>query len=135
MSQPPPAEGGSAAAALALPGIPRDDAGPVFRAPWEAQAFGMTLALYERGCFTWREWAQSLAEEIAAARARGERDDGSRYYEHWLVALEKLAVDRGLTSAGELVQRKAAWDRAARATPHGKPIVLPASDRGMARDA
>jgi nitrile hydratase accessory protein len=98
----------------------------MFRAPWEAQAFGMALALYERGCFTWREWAQYLAEEIAAARARGEADDGSHYYEHWLAALERLATDKGLTSVAELRQRKEAWDQAARATPHGKPIVLPA---------
>ncbi|HEY7757871.1 MAG TPA: nitrile hydratase accessory protein [Burkholderiales bacterium] len=115
---------------LALPGIPRDDAGPVFRAPWEAQAFGMTLALFERGCFTWREWAQRLAAQIAAAQiaatgARGEHDDGSRYYEHWLAALEQLAAEKGLASRHEMVERKTAWDAAARATPHGRPIVLP----------
>jgi nitrile hydratase accessory protein len=113
---------------LALPGIPRDDAGPVFRAPWEAQAFGMTLALFERGCFTWREWTDRLAAQIAAARARGEDDDGSRYYEHWLAALERLAADKGLTSRQEIAERKTAWDAAARATPHGRPIVLPAAE-------
>ena len=36
-------------AAVAVPGVPRDADGPVFREPWEAQAFAMTLALHERG--------------------------------------------------------------------------------------
>lgn len=111
--------------ALRLPGLPQDEEGPVFRAPWEAQAFGLTLTLFERGCFTWKEWTEQLSAEIAAARARGEADDGSRYYEYWLAALEKLAAEKGLTTQAEMRVRKAEWDRAARSTPHGKPIVLP----------
>ena len=108
----------------ALPAIPKDDDGPVFGAPWEAQAFGMAVVLHERGCFTWKEWAARLADEIAAAQARGEADDGSRYYSYWLAALEKLVAEKGLVLARELLTRKDEWDRAARATPHGKPIVL-----------
>jgi nitrile hydratase accessory protein len=108
-----------------LPAIPRDGEGPVFRAPWEAQAFAMAVMLHERGHFTWTEWAARLAEEIAAARARGERDDGRRYYHHWLAALEKLLAEKRIVLADELRARRDAWDRAARATPHGQPIVLP----------
>ena len=108
----------------ALPAIPRDAEGPVFRAPWEAQAFGMVVALHQRGCFTWKEWASYLADEIAAAKSRGEADDGTRYYEHWLAALEKIAAAKGLVSAPELVIRKDEWDRAARTTPHGQPVLL-----------
>lgn len=108
----------------ALPGIPRDDAGPVFRAPWEAQAFAMAVMLHERGHFTWREWADRLAAEIAAARERGEADDGRRYYHYWLAALEKLAADKGLVLADELARRHREWDEAARQTPHGRPIEL-----------
>src|SRR5262245_35484717 len=89
-----------------LPPIPRDAEGPVFQAPWEAQAFGMAVALHERGCFTWKEWATYLAEEIAAAQERGEPDDGTRYYEHWLSALEKISAAKGLITAPELVRRK-----------------------------
>jgi nitrile hydratase accessory protein len=107
-----------------LPDIPRDADGPVFRAPWEAQAFGLALALHERGFFTWPEWTEALAAEISAAAVRGETDDGTRYYEYWLAALEKLAAAKGLTSATEMLRRKNEWDAAARATPHGKPIVL-----------
>jgi len=109
----------------ALPSIPRDGEGPVFRAPWEAQAFAMAVILHEHGHFTWTEWAARLAEEIAVAGHRGERDDGSRYYRHWLAALEKLLADKRIVLADELRERREAWDRAARATPHGKPIVLP----------
>ena len=86
----------------------------------------MTLALFERGCFSWREWMQRLAAQIAAARIRGEDDDGGgRYYEHWLAALEQLVAEKGLTSRREMDERKQTWDAAARATPHGRPIVLP----------
>ncbi len=109
----------------ALPAIPRDADGPVFRAPWEAQAFGLAVALHERGQFTWKEWAVYLADEIAAAQAGGEPDDGSRYYCYWLAALEKIVAAKGFVSASELVTRKDEWDRAARETPHGQPIPLP----------
>jgi nitrile hydratase accessory protein len=109
----------------ALRTIPRDDEGPVFRAPWEAQAFAMAVMLNERGHFSWKEWAARLADEIAAARERGESDDGRRYYYHWLAALEKLVADKRIVLADELCARRDAWDQAAHATPHGQPIVLP----------
>jgi nitrile hydratase accessory protein len=109
----------------ALPAIPRDADGPVFRAPWEAQAFAMAVLLHERGHFTWPEWAARLAAEIAGAAARGERDDGTRYYHHWLAALEKISAEKRIVLADELAARREAWADAARATPHGKPIVLP----------
>jgi nitrile hydratase accessory protein len=109
----------------ALPALPRDEEGPVFKAPWEAQAFAMTLSLHTRGVFAWCEWADALAAELAAAAARGEPDDGSHYYEHWLAALEKLVAAKKLIPGNELERRVDEWDAAARATPHGKPIVLP----------
>lgn len=108
----------------ALPALPRDAEGPVFSAPWEAQAFAMTLSLHARGVFTWREWADCLAAELAAAAARGEPDDGSHYYEHWLAALEKIVAQKRVVAGDELERRVLAWDAAARATPHGKPIAL-----------
>lgn len=107
-----------------LPALPRDPGGPVFRAPWEAQVFALAVALHDRGLFQWREFAERLAAELAAARARGEPDDGSRYYEYWLAALERLAADRGWVTGLELARRKDEWDRAARETPHGRPVEL-----------
>ncbi len=114
-----------AATALSeLTAIPRDAEGPVFRAPWEAQAFAMAVKLHEAGHFTWTEWAERLAREIAGARDRGEPDDGSRYYEFWLSALEKLVADKGLVLGAELAKRTDEWAAAAADTPHGKPIQL-----------
>ena len=109
----------------ALPAIPHDDDGPVFRAPWEAQAFAMAVLLHERGAFTWPEWSARLADEIAAATARSEDDDGRHYYRHWLAALEGLVAEKGLVPRDELRARYAEWSEAAQSTPHGRPIVLP----------
>lgn len=107
-----------------LPALPRDADGPVFRAPWEAQAFAMAVKLHEAGHFTWREWADRLAAEIRRARERGDPDLGTTYYEHWLAALEAIVAEKGLVDGGELARRKAEWDAAARATPRGRPIQL-----------
>lgn len=108
----------------ALPAIPLDDNGPVFREPWEAQAFALTVKLHEQGRFSWREWADYLSREIEAARAAGDPDLGDTYYHHWVAALEKICVDKAITSEQALAERKSAWDRAARETPHGEPIEL-----------
>jgi len=113
------------AAADPVAAIPRgDDGAPVFAEPWEAQAFAMTLALHARGVFTWSEWAGALADEIKRAQGAGDPDDGSTYYRHWLAALERLVADKGVSTPADLEDRRAAWDRAAHATPHGQPILL-----------
>ena len=82
----------------------------------------MTLSLHGASVFTWREWADSLAAELAAATLRGEPDDGSHYYEHWLAALEKLVIAKSVVPQQEMEQRVNEWDTAARATPHGQPV-------------
>jgi nitrile hydratase accessory protein len=107
-----------------LPDQPRDDSGPVFREPWEAQAFAMTLALHERGLFTWPEWAEALAAEIRAAQAAGDADLGDTYYRHWLTALEKIVAAKSASSLEELTHYRRAWHRAADRTPHGQPIEI-----------
>ncbi len=106
------------------PALPRDAEGPAFRAPWEAQVFAMTLRLFEAGHFTWREWADRLSAEIAAAQKMGDPDLGTTYYEHWLAAFEKIVAEKGLLRPDELASRKAAWEIAARDTPAGQPIEL-----------
>ena len=107
-----------------LPPLPRDEGGPVFAEPWQAQAFALAVRLSEQGYFTWKEWAATLADELKAAADRGEPDDGSRYYEHWLAALERLVTSRQLANSAELLQRKEDWADAYRHTPHGKPVEL-----------
>ena len=97
--------------------IPRDADGPVFAEPWEAQAFAMAVGLHERGCFTWSEWAETLGAELHSQPSRP-------YYESWLAALENLVEAKGLMTNPERLARINAWDRAAKATPHGQPIEL-----------
>jgi nitrile hydratase accessory protein len=113
-----------------VPGIRRDAEGPVFREPWEAQAFAMALALHERGLFTWPEWAATLGEEIARAQAAGDPDTGETYYRHWLNALERIVAEKHVADAQTLARYRAAWDRAADRTPHGAPIELAPQDFG-----
>jgi nitrile hydratase accessory protein len=118
----------AARATNSVPSIPCDAEGPVFREPWEAQAFAMALALHERGVFTWNEWAATLASEIKRAQAAGDPDTGETYYRHWLATLERLAAEKGVTTAEALHRYRDAWDHAADRTPHGTPIELRAED-------
>jgi nitrile hydratase accessory protein len=104
--------------------IPRDGDGPVFREPWEAQAFALALSLHERGVFSWTEWAAVLGEEIKKAQAAGDPDTGETYYRHWLAALERLVAAKGLADAHILARTRQAWQRACARTPHGSPITL-----------
>jgi nitrile hydratase accessory protein len=117
---------------LALARQPKEGGEPVFAEPWQAQAFALAVKLSEAGWFTWVEWATALAAEIKAADAEDTRtgrapDDGTRYYRHWLAALEKLVAAKGLTAPADLRARRDEWEAAYRATPHGKPVELRAA--------
>jgi nitrile hydratase accessory protein len=120
----------AARATGAVPGIPRDDDGPVFREPWEAHAFAMALALHERGLFTGNGWAAALAAEIKRAQAAGDPDTGETYYRHWLATLENLVAEKGVATSETLHRYRDAWDHAADRTPHGAPIELTPGDFG-----
>jgi nitrile hydratase accessory protein len=108
--------------------IPRDGDGPIFRAPWEAEAFALAVSLNERGLFTWKEWAAILGEEIKKAQAAGDPDTGSTYYHHWLAALEHIVAAKGLADSGAVARTRDAWQRACARTPHGRPIELRSDD-------
>jgi nitrile hydratase accessory protein len=117
------------ATSATVPDLPRDAEAPafrepVFREPWEAQAFAMALALHERGLFTWTEWAATLADEIKAAQAAGDPDSGTTYYRHWLSALERLVAEKKVAGDDALARYREAWRHAAQRTPHGIPIAL-----------
>ena len=111
-----------------LGALPKDENGPAFAEPWEAQAFAVAVMLHEAGAFTWNEWAEALGAQIQAHPARS-------YYECWLAALEGLTEAKGLISMAERHNRIDDWDEAARATPHGQPIELSrlSRARGTAR--
>jgi nitrile hydratase accessory protein len=90
---------------------------PVFAEPWEAQAFAMAVKLHEKGVFTWSEWAEALGAEVKAA-------PGRPYYESWLATLEHMVQSHAAISKDERERCIEAWDHAAHATPHGKPIEI-----------
>ena len=113
---------------IPIAGLPSDADGPVFREPWEAQAFAMALHLYDRGLFKWPEWAAILGDEIKKAQAAGDPDTGETYYRHWLAALERIVAEKGVTDARTLEKYVHAWDHAADRTPHGAPIELKPED-------
>ena len=115
-------------AIAAVPGIPRDPEGPVFREPWEAQAFAMAVALHERGLFAWSEWTVVLGDEIKRAQAKGDPDTGDTYYRHWLAALERIVAEKGVTDVAALARYRDAWEHAAERTPHAAPIMLQPED-------
>jgi len=108
--------------------IPRNAEGPVFREPWEAQAFALAVSLHERGAFTWTEWATTLGEEIKKAQVAGDPDTGETYYHHWLNTLERIVAAKRLTNAQQLARTRDAWEHACERTPHGTPIELKPSD-------
>jgi nitrile hydratase accessory protein len=103
--------------------ISKTEHDPVFAEPWQAQAFALAVKLSEQGYFTWKEWSAALADELKSAAALG-GDTTRGYYEHWLMALERLVKTKGLTDEAALVERKQAWADAYRHTPHGRPVEL-----------
>ncbi|MGB3744625.1 MAG: nitrile hydratase accessory protein [Xanthobacteraceae bacterium] len=108
--------------------VPRDEDGPVFREPWEAEAFALAVSLNERGLFTWKEWAKILGEEIKKAQAAGDPDTGETYYRHWLATLERILSEKGIADPIILSRTRDAWQRACARTPHGTPIELQPDD-------
>ena len=122
--------GAAQGATQSAPGAPGKDDGPVFREPWEAQAFALAVSLQQRGLFNSAEWAATLGEEIKKAQAGGDPDTGETYYHHWLAALERLVAVKGLADAQTLAHTREAWRHASARTPHGVPIELRPDDFG-----
>ena len=109
-----------------LPALPREQSGPVFKEPWEAQAFALAVHLSAAGHFTWNEWVAVLSQQIKAAQAQGDPDLGDTYYRHWLAALERLCTAKGLVNIQDMQRRTEEWRRAYLNTPHGRPVALAA---------
>ena len=104
------------------PQLPKSrDGEPVFPEPWAAEAFAMTVHLHERGLFTWNEWAETLSREL---HQPGRAEDGSDYFDCWVAALSAILVKLGVADADMILDLQKSWQRAAEATPHGRPIEL-----------
>ena len=116
-------------AGVKLPLLRSDE--PVFSEPWQAQAFALTLALHERGMFSWNQWAQTLSDCIKTAQERGDADRGSTYYHHWLAALEQITLSSKMFSKQQLQARQTGWREAVARTPHGMPIELSEEEKTL----
>jgi len=86
---------------------PRDNGELVFAAPWESRAFGVALALHDSGRMDWKDFRQSLIEEIAAWETAHPSGEGWNYYECWLRSLERVVSAKGLVGADDLRARQA----------------------------
>ncbi len=110
-----------------LPLQPHDETGPVFDEPWQAEALALAVQLSESGLFTWKEWTETIGDEMQKARDAGDPDLGDTYYDHWLRALERLVSEKGAADPESLAERKETWRRAYLNTPHGQPVSLGAA--------
>jgi len=121
-----------------LPGLSSDGDEPVFANPWQAQIFALVVGLHQRGCFSWGEWTEILSTEIAAASANGENDNnnankvesgpGDAYYRMWVIALERLLMNKTIANWGDIQNRVNAWRNAYLITSHGSPVTLSRAD-------
>lgn len=99
--------------------LPRKNGELVFETPWESQAFGMAIALSDRGHYDWEEFRQRLISEIGEWE-RSEEDERAvwNYYRHWLASFEALVKERGLLSEEEIDERASEFVSGARDDHH-----------------
>ena len=109
-----------------IPSLSFEEEGPVFREPWEAQAFALAVCLSKSGYFSWKEWTETLGVVILDARKAGDPDRGDTYYLHWLRALERLIAEKNILLSEDLKKRNEAWTRGCLPNPNGKPVELKA---------
>ena len=105
---------------LKMPVLEKNHEGPVFKEPWQAQAFAMAVTLSEAGLFSWQEWSSELSVSIQSRQKNGDTDDGETYYLHWLETLEKMLSRKNLIEQADLLQHITEWKEAYLKTPHGQ---------------
>lgn len=99
--------------------LPRKNGELVFEAPWESRAFGLAIALYERGHYDWEEFRGRLISEIGDwERSEEDERDVWDYYRRWLASFEALVKDRGLLSEREIEERTSEFVSGARDDDH-----------------
>lgn len=109
---------------------PRRNGELIFKEPWEGRAFGIAVALSQKGFYEWDAFRQQLissigeweAEHPHAVRPSAEtkhhdehkghphhgndhHDEGWNYYQRWLLALERLTIDLNMVDSVELEKR------------------------------
>ena len=71
---------------------PTRNGDPVFDAPWQAKTFAMAVKLNETGMFSWSEWADCLAKNIAEFEKHSQINTSDDYYKLWQSTLEQLVT-------------------------------------------
>jgi nitrile hydratase accessory protein len=70
---------------------------------WESRAFGIAIALAKKGCYEWEAFRQQLIASIAEWESEHDLADPSwNYYQRWLLALERLALESNVITPDEL---------------------------------
>ncbi len=85
--------------------LPRRNGELVFEAPWESRAFGMAVGLSDAGVVEWPDFREAL---VSAIKESEQRKDGRSYYEQWLSALERVALEKGMVTE-EGLQGRMRW--------------------------
>ncbi len=82
---------------------PRANGELVFEEPWESRTFGLAVALHDAGVVDFETFRMRLIAEIGAWEAEHDASgEGYRYYERWLLALERTLLETGLVEPEQL---------------------------------
>lgn len=107
-----------------LPGNLTGSERPVFAEPRQAQAFAITISLFDQGLFTWREWTETQSGKLSERAPFGNDKGGSFYFEDWPAALETPVGDRTAIQIDMLADLKNRWEHAYRSIPHGEKVSI-----------
>lgn len=109
---------------------PRRNGELVFQEPWEGRAFGLAVALGDRGFFPWEDFRRRLIAAIAEADRHPEGEERPGYYENWLAALQRLLIERGTLTTTEIEERARQFATGERDIVNpGAPLII-SSGRG-----
>lgn len=103
---------------------PDDPDTPAFDEPWQAQALALADALIKAGHVGAEDWGETLGKALREADASGAEDTLATYYSCVLTALETVSERYAGVLPSDRAERRAAWEAAYAATPHGKPVTL-----------
>jgi nitrile hydratase accessory protein len=83
--------------------LPRENGELAFKTQWEGRVFAMAVLLMQQGRYPWQEFNGKFVAEIGAAeREHPDVDTATVYYRHWIRALEKLLLEKGMLTGEQL---------------------------------
>ena len=91
---------------------PRANGELVFDEPWESRAFGVAVALHDAGVVDFEAFRARLIGEIGEWEGtHAPEEEGYRYYERWLTALEWTLLAERIVEPASLVAAREAIAR------------------------